>query len=188
MTKAEYLNKLKSYLHYLPESEVREILLDYEEHFIIGKEKGKTEDEISKELGDPREVAESIRSTYDFSTKNDAKANTQTNRSPNAIILILLIVLNVIFVFGPFMGLVGILIGFYAAGFGIAIGGFGLLLRLPVNFVLSTYIPGVVTSTAFGIGLIAMGFLVVILGIILSKLLYKLCVLYIQWNKKLVYS
>ena len=188
MTKVEYLNRLKSFLHYFPESEVREILLDYEEHFIIGKEKGKSEDEISRELGDPREVAESIRSSYSFSNKNDTSYNTSTNKSPNAIILILLIVMNLIFVFGPFMGIVGLLVGFFAAGFGISIGGIGLLLRFPVNFILSTFVPGIVTSTAFGIGLIALGILIVIITILLSKLFYKLCVLYVQWNKKLVYS
>jgi len=188
MTRNEYLNRLKSYLNYLPESEVREILLDYEEHFIIGKEKGKSEDEISKELGDPKEVAESIRSTYNFSTKDDTNYNTQTNKNPNTLILILLIVLNFIFVFGPFMGIIGVLIGFFAAGFGIAIGGLGLVLRFPLNFILSTFVPGIVTSTAFGIALISLGILVVILTIFLSKLFYKLCVLYLQWNKKLVYS
>ena len=60
MTKNEYLNSIKSYLKSLPDDEIRKILRDYEEHFIIGREKGRTEDEIADELGTPKEVADSI--------------------------------------------------------------------------------------------------------------------------------
>jgi len=57
MTREEYLATLKSALHSLPESDIADIARDFEEHFSIGLSQGKTEHEISAELGDPATVA-----------------------------------------------------------------------------------------------------------------------------------
>ncbi len=54
MNKKEFMQKLKQLL---PEKDKRDILLDYEEHFLSGLTDGKTEEEIVKELGSPEEVA-----------------------------------------------------------------------------------------------------------------------------------
>lgn len=58
MKKTEYLDLLRYYLDRFPRSMVDEIIGDYEEHFSIGLENGKTEDEISSELGAPFYVAQ----------------------------------------------------------------------------------------------------------------------------------
>lgn len=60
MTREEYLATLKSALHSLPETDIADIARDFEEHFSVGLSQGKTEHEISAELGDPATVA----STY----------------------------------------------------------------------------------------------------------------------------
>lgn len=60
MTREEYLATLKSALHSLPETDIADIARDFEEHFSVGLSQGKTEHEISAELGDPVTVA----STY----------------------------------------------------------------------------------------------------------------------------
>ena len=54
MTKKEYLRRLK---RLLPEKEQKDILLDYEEHFLTGLSEGKTEEAIAEELGTPEDVA-----------------------------------------------------------------------------------------------------------------------------------
>jgi len=54
MNKKEFMKKLKQLL---PEKDKRDILLDYEEHFLSGLTDGKTEEEIVSELGTPEEVA-----------------------------------------------------------------------------------------------------------------------------------
>ena len=54
MNKKEFMQKLKQLL---PDKDKRDILLDYEEHFLSGLTDGKTEEEIVKELGSPEEVA-----------------------------------------------------------------------------------------------------------------------------------
>ena len=57
MTREEYLATLKGALHSLPETDVADIARDFEEHFSVGLSQGKTEHEISAELGDPVIVA-----------------------------------------------------------------------------------------------------------------------------------
>ncbi|QAA33617.1 DUF1700 domain-containing protein [Clostridium manihotivorum] len=59
MDKKDFMRAMEKALNKVPEAERNDILYDYEEHFIIGKENGKTEEEICLELGKPNEIAES---------------------------------------------------------------------------------------------------------------------------------
>ena len=189
MNKNEYLNSLKSYLKNLPDDEIRKILLDYEEHFIIGREKGRTEDEIADELGTPREVADSILQSIGAEAPPPQKQAMETapvDTTRRTLILLLLIGLNFVFVLPFFMGIVGFLFGIFAAGAGVAVGGAGVLLGLPIAFFIPGFIPGILTTVSFGIGLISLGVLIVLLGIVLTKLLYRGVSIYIAWNRKLV--
>ncbi len=58
MRKSEYLDLLRFYLQKFPKEVIDDIIQDYEEHFAIGIDHGKTEEEIAEELGSPRIVAE----------------------------------------------------------------------------------------------------------------------------------
>ncbi|MGM0396054.1 MAG: DUF1700 domain-containing protein [Bacillota bacterium] len=192
MTRNEYLKELKSYLNGLNENELREILLDYEEHFNIGRDKGKTDEEISSELGSPREVSDSILSTMDHNIKNEAVVND--NRKSNEdgtkrfLILLLLLGLNIVFLAGPVMAVLGIIVGIFGTGIGFVIGGVGLMIGAPFTSLITGFAPGILTSVSFGIGMSALGALVFILGILLSKLVYKLASMYIEWNRKIINS
>ncbi|MFW5437651.1 DUF1700 domain-containing protein [Paenibacillus apiarius] len=57
MHKEYFLLKLKLGLLLLPEEDRNEILAEYDAHFEFGKQQGRTEEEIAKELGDPEELA-----------------------------------------------------------------------------------------------------------------------------------
>ena len=57
MTRQEYLSAIRKVLSSLTESEVNDIVRDFDEHFEVGLSQGKTEHEISAELGDPVSVA-----------------------------------------------------------------------------------------------------------------------------------
>lgn len=61
MNKKEFIDILKNQLSGLPKEDIDEILYDYEEHFSVGLVRGKSEDEISKELGDPKKIAKSYK-------------------------------------------------------------------------------------------------------------------------------
>ncbi|WP_461421171.1 DUF1700 domain-containing protein [Gudongella sp.] len=184
MTRNEYLSKLKSYLSDLREGELREILLDYEEHFNIGREKGKTDDEISAELGSPKEVAESILSTIHTESYNEKAAPNDGSR--RFLIFLLLLGLNLVFVLGPVAAVLGVIVGIFGAGIGFVVGGIGLIFGAPFAGFISGFVPGILTSVSFGIGLGALGGLVFILGIVLGKLFYRLMSMYIDWNKRII--
>lgn len=57
MHREYFLLKLKYGLMSLPAEDRDEILAEYDAHFEFGKQQGRTEEEIAKELGDPEELA-----------------------------------------------------------------------------------------------------------------------------------
>ncbi|MGZ9586987.1 DUF1700 domain-containing protein [Paenibacillus marinisediminis] len=60
MNKREFMIRLQYELRPLPEKERVEILEEYDAHFEFGKQLGRTEEEIAKELGVPEELAEEL--------------------------------------------------------------------------------------------------------------------------------
>lgn len=70
MNKKEFLNKLSSSLGNIPNSEKNDILLEYETHFISGKQDGKSEEEICKKLGNPKTIAKEMNVTYAINNAN----------------------------------------------------------------------------------------------------------------------
>lgn len=56
MNKIEFLSRLNRALEHLPQQEREDILNDYEEHFRISAEMGKTEEETAEGLGSPEEL------------------------------------------------------------------------------------------------------------------------------------
>ncbi|MDF2985985.1 MAG: rane protein-like protein [Eubacterium sp.] len=57
MTRNNFLNILAQSITHLSQEEQNDILFDYTEHFRIGMEQGKTEEEIASSLGDPELIA-----------------------------------------------------------------------------------------------------------------------------------
>ncbi len=53
----EFLHALEEALSGMDAEQRREILADYEEHFALGREAGKTDRDISRSLGDPHQLA-----------------------------------------------------------------------------------------------------------------------------------
>ena len=58
--KQDFLDRLKASISCLPLQDQADILNDYEEHFRIGLENGKTEAEIAGSLGSPEELGASF--------------------------------------------------------------------------------------------------------------------------------
>ncbi|AWC27827.1 HAAS signaling domain-containing protein [Bacillus cytotoxicus] len=74
MNKKEFLNKLSSSLGNIPNSEKNDILLEYETHFISGKQDGKSEEEICKKLGNPKTIAKEMDVTYAINNANQKRS------------------------------------------------------------------------------------------------------------------
>lgn len=137
---------------------------------------GKTEDEICRTLGQPKVIAKEIKANFHI---NIAKNNTSMKNMFRAIIAtVSLGFFNLIFILGPFLGLVGVLIGLY----GIVIG----LLVAPIGIFIDYGVPGNMIEFLFmlfsSMVFLSLGVLFGIGITYLSKWCYKLFVRYLQFN------
>jgi len=64
MNKDDYLKELTRLLWKLPKDERDDVVSDYHEHFIIGIEKGRSEEENCKGAGESKNVAKQINAEY----------------------------------------------------------------------------------------------------------------------------
>ena len=183
MNKKEFIDVLRNQLDGLPKEEIDEIIYDYEEHFSVGLGRGKSEDEISKELGDPKKIAKSYKANIVI--ENAQNNPTPTNIAKAVIATIALGLFNLIFVLGPFIGLVGVLIGLFGGALGVTFGGIGIVIGVifgPVfggNFG-SNINP--IGAAFMGIGTTALGILFFILNIYLTKISYRGITKYLKYN------
>lgn len=83
MNKIEYLKALKEALRDIDESVMEEIVSDYEEHFQVGIEKGKSEEEICEDLGSIDDLVEEIKGVYNTDSKEDKKESDDQADSKN---------------------------------------------------------------------------------------------------------
>lgn len=128
MNKENFLRQLYNALYFLNENERRDIMLDYEEHFRAGLENGKTEEQISKELGDPIEIANSYKTTKDAKNNNSNKYFG----AKAVIVAILLVFLNITFILGIYLAVWGALIAFFAGAVALFVGGIASILGTAV--------------------------------------------------------
>ena len=87
MTKTEFLQQLYNNLLPLTSEERKEIIQDFEEHFSIGLESGKSEEQICAELGSPESCAASylqgisVGNQYQTSGASNSSANGPSNKT-----------------------------------------------------------------------------------------------------------
>lgn len=187
MNKEEFLGRLSELIKDIPEEEKKDILFDYEEHFRIGLEKGRKEEEIAASLGDPRVIAKQSRASCIL---REAEKTTSVNNIVRAIFAAVgLGFFNLVIVLGPAIGLIGILVALFAASFAITVSGAAVLLGTILGplFVFDVYIP--LTSTVsipLGIGLTSLGLLFIIGVSYLAKFFYKLSIGYLKMNLQII--
>lgn len=180
MNKTEYLNKLKAYLHSLPLDELEDIVSDYEEHFQIGLSKGKTEEEISKELGDPYDICSN------YTSINRNTTTTSNDNGNNLLIILLLALFNLFIVLAPYLSIVSIIISIYIASISFIFGGIAMIFGMSFNIIMPVTQPHILTSLGFGIGLSCLGLLTIILAVYFTKWFIKLTIRYIKWNLEII--
>jgi uncharacterized membrane protein len=95
MNKQQYLGILRQELKDLGPAAVTEIMSDFEEHFAVGLASGKSEDQITADLGSPKEIArqyleglsegstaKSIGQTYTWQAAGQPDAQQAVRQSP----------------------------------------------------------------------------------------------------------
>ncbi|KOF57098.1 MULTISPECIES: HAAS signaling domain-containing protein [Clostridium] len=182
----EFMDALRHYLSDFGNDEREEILYDYEEHFRIGMESGKTEDELIKELGSPRDIAAQYRNTDD-----NSKVNSNQSVGGSIGIFIALVFFNLVFILGPYLGILGALIGMCCGAIGVLVAG----VVTTICTILRPIFPGLVSTPNgipdisiffVGIGTTALGILFCIGMFYLVKFFMGITVKYVKWNIKTI--
>ncbi|MCO0861331.1 DUF1700 domain-containing protein [Staphylococcus pasteuri] len=77
MNKERYLKQLVANLKHMDNTDKQDIYNEYETHFISGKNEGKSEEDIAKQLGDPKMIAKELNATMAIE-KVDEKSNLKS--------------------------------------------------------------------------------------------------------------
>jgi uncharacterized membrane protein len=198
MDKNSFLKRLDERLRFLADSERKDILYDYEEHINAAIENGEDEKTVVEKLGSPDLIARQFNATRVI---QQAESNKTTGNMLRAVLATMGVgFFNLIFVLGPFLGLVGCLIGVYGVAFGLTfsglvtagIGFYGLIGgNLDIFINLGTTFS--YNSDVFSMGLIgtgvcigSIGGLFGILSAWLTKWFYKGTIGYLKMNVKLI--
>ncbi|WP_300409856.1 DUF1700 domain-containing protein [Lagierella sp.] len=183
MTKGDFLDLLRYYLSELPRGVVDEIVEEYNLHFEEGKEHGKTEEEISENLGSPKDIALEYLNCEKSQRKN---TNDQTPRKNGffrdgygninwAAIILLILVSPIVFPLGiAFIAMVFALgVSIVAIGFSSIVAGGAVILGTFFPF-----LPFITMGQGFRmlspITKILIGLTALVIGIIVVRVLIKL--------------
>lgn len=188
MTKAEFMNSLSNQLSKIPQADRDDILYDYEEHFGIGLEHGKTEEEIARDLGDPKAIGKQF--TADTIVMQAAQTKSAGSITRAVFAFAGLGFFNLIFILGPFIGLVSLLIALFATAIAILVAGIAAVL---IVFAAPMYpdlinLGGINSSVIIftGIGLSSLGALLFLGVTYLSKWFFKGTLGYLKMNIRLI--
>lgn len=197
MNKQEYLKRLRTLLSALPETELNDILYDYEEYFDAALANGETDAAILGQLGRPEVVAKQFNLSKSIRRAEDKPSSFNIFRAVMASIGLGLF--NIIFILGPYLALVGILIAVYAVAVALIVTGIGLVfigiviaVTGSVAFMPAITAVGLVGGSLIlallgaGVAIAAVGGLIVLLAIKLTQWFYKATLHYLKLNVKMI--
>ncbi|EMT52821.1 MULTISPECIES: DUF1700 domain-containing protein [Brevibacillus] len=180
MTRREFMDELDGLLRELPDKDRLDILADYTEHFLIGVDRGKSEQEIADSLGSPKVLAREILAGYRI---HQAQSNASISNMTRAVLAtVSLGFFNLVFVLGPFVGLIAVLIGLFAVALALLLTPIGLFLKygIPGNAD-EQYLVLFSGMASFGLG----GMLAIGLAR-LSRWLYRQFLRYLNFNVRMI--
>lgn len=179
MNKEQFLARLDDALKRLPSTEREDILLDFKEHFEIGQDEGKSEEEIAKGLGTPQQIAREMVAAYRLEQVVETATTGNIFRAVWAVIG--LGFFNLIIVLAPFVALVAIVLSGWAVGVS--------LILNPILYLVNVVIyPEIFAlyQLFFTIGLAGLGIFMIIGMYYVTHWLIKGFVRYLQFNVKMV--
>jgi uncharacterized membrane protein len=188
MNKEQFLNQLKRSLSGIPETEKKDILYDYEEHFRSGMENGQAEEEIARSLGNPRVLGKSYRIESLLDAERGGHRASNILRAVFASLS--LGFFNIIVTIPLFAGLFGGLASLWAGAVSLAVSGVAVI----AGVVLQPLFPAFISLGGFsipflifaGIGISALGLLCVIGMWKLSQLFFRITAKYVQFNVRII--
>lgn len=190
MNRERFLFELKRSLGKMEESEKRDILSDYEEHFRMGLAEGKGEEQIADSLGNPRILGKSYAIDSLLEEPKEGGGVTAASVLRAVFASISLTFFNVIVVLGPFLALVGVMIGLWATAVSLPLTGIVIVLAplaaliVPNLFSLASMSPAFLVFA--GIGIAALGVLAVIGMWKVSRMFVLVIAAYVKFNLRIV--
>lgn len=180
MTKEKFLSEIKNQLSFLSKEKLTEILSDYQEHFVMGQQEGRSEEEIAHSLGDPKTLAKQFKAEFTIAV---AKENATAGNLARAVLsAIALGLFNVIIMLGPIAALFGIILALFAVALAFIGSGIALIIVSIPMFA------GIMTATTMvgGIALGALGVALFVFALATGKLFGSLLIKYLQKNVEII--
>ena len=160
MNRNEYMTKLKSALGNIPNDTKDEIIYYFTEHFNVGLEQGKTEEEIAESLGDPKSNAKQYRAEYIVQQAHNKSSGVNVFRAIFSAIS--LGFFNLIFMLPIFAVVLSVIVSLFAIAISFSLSGITVLAATILKPLLPTWIGlsdinpvilifGSISITAFGL-------------------------------------
>ncbi|WP_243300177.1 HAAS signaling domain-containing protein [Bacillus litorisediminis] len=179
MNKEQFLKSLEKGLKRLSQEEREDIIRDFQEHFLIGAEEGQSEEEISKSLGSPQQIAKELLATHHLEKVQETATAGNILRAVWAVIG--LSFFNLVIVLGPFIALAALIIAGWAVGLSFIVSPILVLINAAVHPASFAFFELFLSIALSGLGLfITIGMLFVTRGLI------NLFVRYLKYNANLV--
>ncbi len=196
MRKEDFLHKLEDLLYFVPDSERNDILYDYDEHISRAVKGGMDEHDVIEALGAPEEIARQykVKKYIDKAEKTGSAASVL-----RAVLATLgLGLFNVIFILGPFVAVLGMLVAAGAVAVAIMVSGaafivggmFPHLISMIDFHAISVDIQGNVTAAMLfgGVGTMCLGGLVGMAAASVAKVFFKVTIKYLRLNINIIRS
>jgi len=187
MTKNEFLNQLKLALESRRVPGVSEILADYQEHFTLGREKGKSEEEIAAKLGNPDTIAKAFETESMIAKVKESKDKFEWEMALRVVgRLLILAPFNILVLFIPGVIVFSLLVSAWSVAAGLGGAGIGVL---SASFFIGLFTQSgwaIVACLAAGLGILGLAVLSGLVSFLISKALVLATMDYLKWNLKFV--
>jgi uncharacterized membrane protein len=183
MNKTEFLSELVKNLKVL-ESEKKEILSDYEEHFQIGMAEGRSESEICDALGDPSKIARNY--TASALVKKAEKDHSAKSILKAIIAALGLGFFNLVVGLPLLITLITIIIVLFSVSVAIFASGFALIITSIIYPFFESLGLSIVAGLFAGVGLLALGTLMIIGSSYITKWTFSGLLKYLKANINII--
>lgn len=179
MTKTEFFEKLNEGLKKVRKEDRAEILADYEEHFQNALTKGKSEEQVCKDLGSVDQIITDYRIDRVVAAQVTGEAGSTKSILRAALILLAMAPLNFLFFVGPFVVTLSLLVASWGIGGSFFLIGIVLFFTFLIHILSSALIPVLLIGC---VGVVALALFLMLLLVPLTRLLGTLTFKYLKWN------
>lgn len=178
LNKSNFLKLLKNRLKFMSDKEKKDILDEYIMHFTDGESENKSEEDISKELGNPEEIAKELNAVYAINKIEESKS---VKSILTALMTIMgLSVMNCMIIIGSLFILLLLTPFILAYIIGVPIMILSPLILIVMGFVgKSTIGFGEILESIKGL---IIGSILAVVGYFIGRLFIRLFIKYLKWN------